>query len=104
MSAAWVRFAATGDPNGGGLPAWSRYQKDSDRHLEFGDAGRIGAGLFSDELDFWGDVWAGLRKRWKVPHFPGLTNFAISSCLANQTPGRERMWRINRSSIIIRER
>lgn len=65
MSAAWVRFAATGDPNGGGLPAWPRYQKDSDQHLEFGDAARIGAGLFSNELDFWGDVWTGLCKRVK---------------------------------------
>jgi para-nitrobenzyl esterase len=25
MSDAWVRFAATGDPNGGSLPHWPRY-------------------------------------------------------------------------------
>src|SRR5262245_3894605 len=32
------------------------------------------------------------------------TNRAISSCVANQTPGRERMWRINLSSIATRDR
>ena len=35
---AWVRFAARGDPNGGNLPHWSRYDAASDQYLQFGDS------------------------------------------------------------------
>jgi para-nitrobenzyl esterase len=45
MSAAWVRFAITGDPNGGKLPAWPRYRSGSEDFLEFGDAIRAGSGI-----------------------------------------------------------
>jgi para-nitrobenzyl esterase len=37
MSGAWVRFAATGDPNGGGLPAWPIYSGRERGYLELGD-------------------------------------------------------------------
>jgi para-nitrobenzyl esterase len=37
MSAAWVRFAATGDPNGDGLPAWPQFTGTDEDYLEFGD-------------------------------------------------------------------
>ena len=63
MSSAWVRFAATGDPNGPGLPKWPGYRQDSEQHLEFGDTIRTGSRLFAAELDFWGEVWEGVRKR-----------------------------------------
>lgn len=43
MQAAWVRFAATGDPNGGDLPPWPAYRVDDDPYLAFDDA--IGSGL-----------------------------------------------------------
>jgi para-nitrobenzyl esterase len=33
---AWERFAASGNPNGPGLPEWSRYNIASDPYLEFG--------------------------------------------------------------------
>ena len=38
MSRYWVRFAATGDPNGEGLPHWPHYTGSSPSVLRFGDA------------------------------------------------------------------
>lgn len=32
----WVQFAATGNPNRGGLPPWPAFDAESDRHLELG--------------------------------------------------------------------
>ncbi len=52
MADAWVRFATTGDPNGGSLPRWSRFDADQDNYLEFGDTIRPGAGYRTRELDF----------------------------------------------------
>lgn len=51
MMGYWTRFAATGDPNGGGAPAWPKYQADTDQHLELGDAIRTGAGLYRQACD-----------------------------------------------------
>ena len=39
LAAAWVRFAATGDPNGPGLPRWPRYTIASPNHLAFTSTG-----------------------------------------------------------------
>jgi len=39
----WTNFAKTGDPNGGGLPAWPRYTPAADRYMEFGNDGRARA-------------------------------------------------------------
>ncbi len=51
MSAAWVRFAATGSPNVFGLPPWPVYTADTDQYLEFGDAIKPGADLHKKEID-----------------------------------------------------
>jgi para-nitrobenzyl esterase len=52
MQAAWVRFAATGDPNGGDLPPWPEYRADDDFHLEFDDTIRVGANWRRRQMDF----------------------------------------------------
>jgi carboxylesterase type B len=52
MSGAWVRFASSGDPNGGGLPKWPAYTQSADQHFEFGDAVRVRSGLHAREVDF----------------------------------------------------
>lgn len=51
MSAAWVRFASTGNPNGAGLPAWPAYAAATDKYLEFGNAIHAGAALHAKAVD-----------------------------------------------------
>jgi para-nitrobenzyl esterase len=33
----WINFAATGDPNGQGLPTWPKYNRETEETLELGD-------------------------------------------------------------------
>jgi hypothetical protein len=50
VSAYWVNFARTGDPNGPGLPAWPAY--GADVLLDLGQDGPVVvAGLASARLD-----------------------------------------------------
>ena len=44
MSAYWVNFATTGNPNGDGLPEWPVWNNDREPYLELGDEVRPGAG------------------------------------------------------------
>ena len=53
MSAAWVRFAATGDPNGGDLPAWPAYTAEREDYMEFGDRVGPGTALHSEKVALW---------------------------------------------------
>jgi para-nitrobenzyl esterase len=48
---AWVRFATTGDPNGGALPHWP-VNDGSERYLELDDPIRVGQGWRKPQLDF----------------------------------------------------
>ena len=51
-SAYWVAFAKTGDPNGGGRPAWPRYEPAGDQILDFAnDGARAGADPWKLRLD-----------------------------------------------------
>ena len=45
MSAAWVKFAATGDPG------WPAYTPASDQYMEFGDTIKVGSELHKKEID-----------------------------------------------------
>ncbi len=51
MRHAWVRFAATGNPNGAGLVAWPAYAAATDPYLEFGTEIRTGAARHALGLD-----------------------------------------------------
>ena len=41
-NAYWVNFAKTGNPNGKGLPEWPAYSQDTDKLMDFTDAGPVG--------------------------------------------------------------
>jgi para-nitrobenzyl esterase len=52
VSAYWVQFAKTGDPNGGGRLAWPVYSRGHDELLEFGDDISLHRNLLKQRLDF----------------------------------------------------
>jgi para-nitrobenzyl esterase len=61
MSAYWVRFAKTGDPNGAGMPQWPAYETSSDKHMELGDQVKAGHGLHKEACDLVERAWAEKR-------------------------------------------
>jgi para-nitrobenzyl esterase len=61
MSGTWVRFATTGDPNGGNLPAWPVYDESAEPYLEFGETVRAGKHLLKAECDFFDDYYRAQR-------------------------------------------
>jgi para-nitrobenzyl esterase len=60
MTSYWANFAATGDPNGPGLPSWPAYEQQAEQVMRLGEA--IGAipvpkkaeiALFQSEIEEW---------------------------------------------------
>jgi para-nitrobenzyl esterase len=50
MSSYWVRFAATGNPNGPDLPEWPAYDEQSRHVKEFGSRVSVGPGVKAEPL------------------------------------------------------
>jgi para-nitrobenzyl esterase len=60
VSAYWVRFAKTGNPNSPGAQEWPAYERTSDQLLEFGDKIAVRTNFRKEQLDF-------IEKRWRAP-------------------------------------
>jgi para-nitrobenzyl esterase len=63
MNSYWVNFAATGNPNGKGLPAWPAYSAKEDQNITFGDKTTITTGLQREQLDFFDKYYEDLRSK-----------------------------------------
>jgi para-nitrobenzyl esterase len=54
---AWVRFASTGDPNGGALPQWPAYDADRRAVMDFGPERKVVNDPNAAERVLWDGVW-----------------------------------------------
>ncbi|NOT27647.1 MAG: carboxylesterase family protein [Acidobacteria bacterium] len=70
MADAWVRFAKTGNPNGGGLPQWPAYRSPDYRLLDFGDTVTIRSNARSSEIDFFRRAFDTMRTQGVMPTAP----------------------------------
>jgi para-nitrobenzyl esterase len=70
MAAAWVRFAKTGNPNGGGLPQWPAYRSPDYRLLDFGDAITERSNARSPEIEFFQQAFETMRRKPSMPKAP----------------------------------
>ena len=61
MASYWVNFAATGNPNGDGLPEWPAYTRTDESAMELGDVVQVRQGVRAERLDFFERHYAALR-------------------------------------------
>jgi para-nitrobenzyl esterase len=61
MSAVWVRFARSGDPNGGGLTTWPSYRPDHESYMEFGDTFTVKTNPRTMQLEYLADRFRKLQ-------------------------------------------
>jgi para-nitrobenzyl esterase len=57
LHGAWVRFAATGDPNGGELTDWPTYNTDTRTVMDFGAIRQLLHNPNAAQRQLWDDVW-----------------------------------------------
>jgi para-nitrobenzyl esterase len=58
MSQYWINFAATGDPNGGGLPEWKPFEVNDEAYMEMAAEPASGNHLLADEIAFFDRFYA----------------------------------------------
>jgi para-nitrobenzyl esterase len=63
MAGYWLNFAASGDPNGPGLPPWPRYQPERTSTAIFENGMQVGEVPDMATLEFWSAVDASIRKQ-----------------------------------------
>ncbi len=61
LSSYWANFAANGNPNGKGLPAWPAYGKNSNRAMVLGDKIEIGPEPDKAKIDFFDSYYSTIR-------------------------------------------
>jgi para-nitrobenzyl esterase len=57
MNAYWARFAASGDPNGGGAPAWPAFSATNDQRMQFGDPIAVVDDFRAAECTVWRTIY-----------------------------------------------
>jgi para-nitrobenzyl esterase len=57
MRSAWAAFAATGDPSGGSLGMWPRYDQSSRRTMILDERCRVVEDPLATERCWWSDLW-----------------------------------------------
>ncbi len=62
MAETWVRFAATGNPNGGELPEWPAFTAENEAYLELGATIRTGDHLRIPDIALIERAWAERRR------------------------------------------
>jgi len=62
MSAYWVQFAKTGNPNKKGLMEWPAYDSTKDQYIEFGEEVKLDQRLRKEKLDLWDNYVSDQRK------------------------------------------
>ena len=57
LAATWVRFARTGDPNGGPLPEWPAFNLEDEPYMELGPTLAVGKHLRSQQMEVIAKAW-----------------------------------------------
>ena len=61
ISAYWVNFARTGDPNGPGLPEWPRFEEDGEKTMQLAPHPQVGDIPNREEMELWDGFYADWR-------------------------------------------